>query len=180
MDNVESMSRAELVFHVRRLDALVNSPHTLGFLEGTRLEVAHQVERWGTVHDRAKQPADWFWLVGYLAGKALQAHVSGNVEKALHHTISSSAALANWHAAISLADTRMAPGSADLHQFIEQTFGVRFLSKEVYYISDLPSDLQMRDVVTIGSVSLILGLLATLYPSYRASRVNPAEALRYE
>ena len=64
--------------------------------------------------------------------------------------------------------------------FIEHAFGVRFLSKEVYYISDLPSDLQIRDVVTIGTVSLILGLLATLYPSYRASRVNPAEALRYE
>jgi lipoprotein-releasing system permease protein len=64
--------------------------------------------------------------------------------------------------------------------FIEQAFGVRFLSKEVYYISDLPSDLQIRDVVTIGSVSLVLGLIATLYPSYRASRVNPAEALRYE
>jgi lipoprotein-releasing system permease protein len=64
--------------------------------------------------------------------------------------------------------------------FIEQTFGVRFLAKDVYYISDLPSDLQWRDVTVIGLVSLVLTLLATLYPSWRAARVNPAEALRYE
>jgi lipoprotein-releasing system permease protein len=59
-------------------------------------------------------------------------------------------------------------------------FRVQFLAKDVYYISELPSDLQMRDVVTVGAMSLVLSLLATLYPSWRASRVNPAEALRYE
>jgi lipoprotein-releasing system permease protein len=64
--------------------------------------------------------------------------------------------------------------------FLEQTFGVRFLSKDVYYISDLPSDLQWADVIVIGLVSLTLTLVATLYPSWRAARVNPAEALRYE
>ncbi|MCC7080788.1 MAG: lipoprotein-releasing ABC transporter permease subunit [Burkholderiales bacterium] len=64
--------------------------------------------------------------------------------------------------------------------FIEQTFGIRFLAKDVYYISDLPSDLQWHDVVVIASVSLVLTLAATLYPSWRAARVNPAEALRYE
>jgi lipoprotein-releasing system permease protein len=64
--------------------------------------------------------------------------------------------------------------------FIERTFGIQFLAKDVYYISDLPSDLHSSDVITIGGVSLVLSLLATLYPSWRASRVNPAEALRYE
>jgi len=64
--------------------------------------------------------------------------------------------------------------------FIERTFGMRFLSKDVYYISDLPSDLQWADVTVIGCVSLVLSLVATLYPSWRAARVNPAEALRYE
>jgi len=64
--------------------------------------------------------------------------------------------------------------------FIEQTFGVRFLAKDVYYISDLPSDLQWADVAVIGVVSLVLTLLATIYPSWRAARVNPADALRYE
>lgn len=63
---------------------------------------------------------------------------------------------------------------------IEQLFKVQFLAKDVYYISDLPSDLHWDDVVTVGLVSLALSWLATLYPSYRASRVNPAEALRYE
>jgi lipoprotein-releasing system permease protein len=63
---------------------------------------------------------------------------------------------------------------------IERAFGVQFLAKDVYYISDLPSDLHWSDVITVGSVSLVLSWLATLYPSFRASRTNPAEALRYE
>ena len=64
--------------------------------------------------------------------------------------------------------------------FIESLFDVHFLAKDVYYINELPSDLQGRDVVTIALVSFVLSLLATLYPSWRASQVNPAEALRYE
>ena len=64
--------------------------------------------------------------------------------------------------------------------FIESLFNVRFLAKDVYYITELPSDLQYRDVAVIALVSFVLSLLATLYPSWRASRVNPAEALRYE
>jgi lipoprotein-releasing system permease protein len=63
---------------------------------------------------------------------------------------------------------------------IERVFSVQFLSREVYYISEIPSDLQFADVVTVAAVSFVLTLLATLYPSYRASKVNPAEALRYE
>ena len=64
--------------------------------------------------------------------------------------------------------------------FLERLLSVQFLAKEVYYISELPSDLQQSDVLTIGLVSLLLSLIATLYPSWRASRINPAEALRYE
>jgi lipoprotein-releasing system permease protein len=64
--------------------------------------------------------------------------------------------------------------------FIERVLGMHFLAKDVYYISELPSDLQWRDVFVISTVSFVLTLLATLYPSWRASRVNPAEALRYE
>jgi len=64
--------------------------------------------------------------------------------------------------------------------FLERLLNVQFLSREVYYITDLPSDLQTSDVVAIALVSLTLSLLATLYPSWRAARVNPAEALRYE
>ena len=64
--------------------------------------------------------------------------------------------------------------------FIEGLFHVQFLSKEVYAISDLPSDLIWSDVMLIVTMSFILSLLATLYPSWRASKINPAEALRYE
>ena len=63
---------------------------------------------------------------------------------------------------------------------LERTLGLQFLAKDVYYISELPSDLHWSDVWTIGSVSFVLTLLATLYPSWRASRTQPAEALRYE
>jgi lipoprotein-releasing system permease protein len=64
--------------------------------------------------------------------------------------------------------------------FIEGLFHVQFLAKDVYYISDLPSDLIWSDVITIVIMSFVLSLLATLYPSWRASKINPAEALRYE
>lgn len=64
--------------------------------------------------------------------------------------------------------------------FIEQLFHVQFLAKDVYYISDLPSDLVWSDVVTIVTLSFVLSLMATLYPSWKASKINPAEALRYE
>jgi lipoprotein-releasing system permease protein len=64
--------------------------------------------------------------------------------------------------------------------FLERLLGIQFLAKDVYYISDLPSDLHWADVWIIASVSFTLTVLATLYPSWRAARVNPAEALRYE
>jgi lipoprotein-releasing system permease protein len=63
---------------------------------------------------------------------------------------------------------------------LEQLTHHQFLAPDVYYISDLPSQLKLSDVVRIGSLSLALGLLSTLYPAWRASRVSPAEALRYE
>ena len=63
---------------------------------------------------------------------------------------------------------------------IERVLGTQFLAKDVYYISELPSELQWPDVAIISAVSFVLTLLATIYPSWRASRINPAEALRYE
>jgi lipoprotein-releasing system permease protein len=63
---------------------------------------------------------------------------------------------------------------------IERAFNFQILSKEVYYISEIPSQIQAPDVIWVALVSLVLSFLATLYPSWRASRINPAEALRYE
>lgn len=63
---------------------------------------------------------------------------------------------------------------------IEHLFNTKFLAPDVYYISELPSDLRWIDVLRIGGLSLALSLLATLYPAWRASRTQPAEALRYE
>ena len=64
--------------------------------------------------------------------------------------------------------------------FIEHLLHVQFLPKDIYVISELPSDLRWPDVYTIGGVAVVLAFLATLYPSWSAARVKPAEALRYE
>jgi lipoprotein-releasing system permease protein len=63
---------------------------------------------------------------------------------------------------------------------IENILGYKFLSPDVYYISDLPSDLQWDDVIIVGVVSFLFSLTATIFPSWRAAHVQPAEALRYE
>ena len=63
---------------------------------------------------------------------------------------------------------------------IEAIFRVQFLPREVYFISELPSDVRASDVLTVGLMAFGLSVLATLYPSRRAAKVQPAEALRYE
>ena len=64
--------------------------------------------------------------------------------------------------------------------FMEVTFGIKFLAADVYFISDLPADLRLADVVQISAIALVLALLSTLYPAWRGARTSPAEALRYE
>jgi lipoprotein-releasing system permease protein len=64
--------------------------------------------------------------------------------------------------------------------FIEHVLGVQFLSKDIYFISTVPSDLRWADVGKIGALAVVLAFVATLYPSWWAARVKPAEALRYE
>jgi lipoprotein-releasing system permease protein len=63
---------------------------------------------------------------------------------------------------------------------LERLLGVHFLPQDIYLISRMPSDPQAADIVPVAIVSLLLAFVATLYPSWRASRINPAEALRYE
>jgi len=64
--------------------------------------------------------------------------------------------------------------------FIERLLGIQFLSKDIYLISEIPSDMRWPDVFKIGGVSILLAFVATIYPSFAASRIKPAEALRYE
>ena len=63
---------------------------------------------------------------------------------------------------------------------LEQALGASFLPKDIYLISRMPSEPQQSDILPITVISLLMAFVATLYPSWRASRVNPAEALRYE
>jgi lipoprotein-releasing system permease protein len=64
--------------------------------------------------------------------------------------------------------------------FVERLFGMRFLDPTIYFITDLPSELRPMDVVVTAVFSFVMSAIATIYPSWRASKVNPAEALRYE
>jgi lipoprotein-releasing system permease protein len=64
--------------------------------------------------------------------------------------------------------------------FIERLFGLHFLSKDIYFISEIPSQLRWADVLWSGGISVLLAFVATLYPSWSASRLQPADALRYE
>ena len=102
--------RDRLRERVAELETQLNTPELHDFAGGVVSEAQHQRARWGVENDAGKTPADWFWLLGYLAGKALAAANAGNAEKALHHCISSAAALANWHAHLSGASTAMRPG----------------------------------------------------------------------
>lgn len=64
--------------------------------------------------------------------------------------------------------------------FIETLFRVQFLPRDIYFISQLPSDVRLDDVLKVGVMAFVLSILATIYPSRRAAQVKPAEALRYE
>lgn len=108
MNDLELLER-----EVLRLTALLNTPEIDDFAKGAVLEAAHQRVRWPSDHDDGKSPFDWFWLIGYLAQKAAAAAVAGDVDKAKHHTISTAAALANWHLTLSGVDTSMRPGIAE-------------------------------------------------------------------
>lgn len=98
-----------------RLEALLNTPEVHDFVKAVVLEAAHQRERWGVNHDAGKTDADWFWLIGFLAGKALYTPVAKDlilgvkpedgdlVAKRLHRIITIAAAAANWHAQVKRA-----------------------------------------------------------------------------
>jgi lipoprotein-releasing system permease protein len=63
---------------------------------------------------------------------------------------------------------------------VEKALGIHFIDPSIYYISQLPSDVQLPDVLLVSGGSFLLSLMMTLYPAWRAYRTEPAEALRYE
>ena len=64
--------------------------------------------------------------------------------------------------------------------FIENIFGIEFLSKDIYYISEVPSQILLNDILYIGFMGLLLSFIASIYPSFKASKIEPAVALKYE
>lgn len=112
-DNADDASagglRAGLLACADQLDKL-NTPEIKDFAKGVVSEAQHQRARWGAEHDAGKAPLDWVWLLGHLINKAALAAIAGDADKAKHHTISSAAALANWHAQLAGHDNTMRPG----------------------------------------------------------------------
>lgn len=99
-----------LLHALRAAHQRLNTPEVEDFAKGVVSEAQHQRARWPAEQDAGKGPLDWFWLIGFLAQKAAFAAIAGDVEKAKHHTISTAAALANWHAALTGEHTAMRPG----------------------------------------------------------------------
>ena len=99
----------ELETKAAKYDAL-NTPELVDFLAAVEREALHQRERWAASGDAGKSDADWFWLLGYLGGKALH---SGDRDpaKRLHHIVTTAAACLNWHAARVGTYTAMRPGT---------------------------------------------------------------------
>ena len=81
---------------------------------------------------------------------------------------------------LSLAARKSAEWWLAFIAFVESLLGYNILSPDVYYISNIPSDLRWDDVTVIGITAFVLSLLSTLYPSWRAAQTRPAEALRYD
>ena len=80
----------------------------------------------------------------------------------------------------SIGGVLLAENVTNVMRFLESMLGFELMPADMYYISDLPSDLRWDDVTTIIGMALALCLIATLYPAWRAARTHPVEALRYE
>ncbi len=93
-----------LLMKLDRLDRLINTPEIEDFVKAVKLEMPHQVERWGASHDQHKNASDWIRLAVHLLGKASLADWAGNREKLKHHVITTAAAMGNFHRAIVNSD----------------------------------------------------------------------------
>jgi len=88
---------AELEAEVAVLREILNTPVVEPFMLAAVTEAKHQRARWGDEQDAKKDAFDWFWTLGYLGGKAARSANDGDIAKALHHTVTAAALLANWH-----------------------------------------------------------------------------------
>ena len=104
-ENMEAASRllaasreraSVLQDEIDRLNAIIHTPHCDDFIQGVAIEAEFQRQKHGD-EDARKDPAQWYWVVGYLAGKALYSWLRGDTEKAKHHVITTAALCANWH-----------------------------------------------------------------------------------
>lgn len=118
------------------LKELLSRPQIDDFWEGIVAEAGHQRQRWGEAHDRSKSAENWYWLVGYLAGKALRATIDGDMDKAKHHTISAAAALFQWHQAITADESGCGLGD----------------DRDLVPPLPRPSDEPLRDAIDHGSL----------------------------
>ncbi len=91
----------------------INTPDIKDFLISVEKEAQHQRARWGVEGDGGKEDADWFWLLGYLAGKAFRPE---SLKKQLHHIITAAASLLNWHAHKIGTYNKMRPGKDIEHE----------------------------------------------------------------
>jgi hypothetical protein len=117
--NPEYANNLRMEAYALRTAAKVHSPETEDWFAGAALEAEHQIQRYGAAHDAGKNPFDWFWLIGYLAQKAAFAALVADWEKAKHHTISTAAALLNWHRQLSGKSDGMRPGIDPVERQIE-------------------------------------------------------------
>lgn len=88
---------ADSLHEIERLKNLLSRPQLFPFIEAVRCEMVHQQLRFPPGHDQIKTSADWIWLLAHLATKGAAASTYGDLDKALHHTISTAAACGHWH-----------------------------------------------------------------------------------
>lgn len=99
--------KSQLTTARQQLDE-INTPEIGDFLKSVELEAKHQRLRWPSEHDAGKKDSDWFWLVGYLAGKVITPGIPW--EKKVHHIVTTAAACLNWYAAKTGSHNKMRPG----------------------------------------------------------------------
>ena len=107
--SIDDMNPDELRAEVQRLTRILNTPLYDDFLEAVKAEAAHQTYRWSSEHDDCKTPEEWHSLIDWLTSKAMSAQIRGDSNKALHHTISSAAALLHWHRTILESNPNQTP-----------------------------------------------------------------------